>query len=646
MLPQFSREWLETNGIGGFASGTVAGANSRRYHAFLCAATRAPQERAILVAKIEETLRVGDQNFELGANFWPGTISPRGDRFLTSFTLDPLPRWVYEIPLENEALENETLTLEKTVWMPHESNTTIAQYRILSGPPCQISVRPFVTGRDYHSTHHANADFNPKTEVFSGRMTMQPYPHLPTIHFGHEGQFRESGGWFRDIEWPIEAERGLDFHEDAWTPGTFEMELTAEKDAIFVASTQILPLESLRATRTQAIERRAQIGGNSNWNEPENRLRRAADQPIVRREDGLFTILAGYHWFTDWGRDTMIALPGLCLTTGRFDIAASVLRSFAASMSQGMIPNRFPEAGEIPDYNTVDATLWYFHAMMRYAEASGDWKLVEELYPKLRESFEWHLTGTRFGICADPEDGMLRAGDARSQLTWMDAKIGDTAFTPRSGKPVEIQALWHSALCDLISLARCCDDDSTAGIALEWTRKIEANFTKKFWNDEENCLFDCIDGDFRDGAIRPNQIFAVSTPNRLLSLEHEKAVVEVVQRELLTPHGLRSLSPRDSRYRGTYLGDSWSRDSAYHQGTVWGWPIGGFLSAYLKVNEHSDAAKTQVQLWLAPLLAHLDETGIGSISEIFDGDAPHAPRGCIAQAWSVSEVLRVYQESR
>ncbi len=641
MTSEFSREWLETNGIGGFASGTVAGANSRRYHAFLCAATRAPQERAVLVSKIEETVWVGEQSFELGVNFWPGQISPRGDRFLKGFALDPLPRWVYEIPLESGVL-----ILEKTVWMPHETNTSVAQYRILQGPACRISVRPFVTARDYHSNHHANADFNCEAISTTVEVKMQPYPHLPAIHFCHGGQFEAGGAWFHFFEWPIEEERSLDAHEDAWTPGNFSFELEPNNDAIFAASTQETSLQALRATKNEEIARRARIGGSSNWNDAENRLRRAADQPIVKREDGLFTVLAGYHWFTDWGRDTMIALPGLCLSTGRFDVAASVLKSFAASMSQGMIPNRFPEAGEAPDTNTVDATLWFFHAVMRFGEASGDWKAVEELYPTLRESFEWHLAGTRFGIGADPEDGMLRAGDANSQLTWMDAKIGDVAFTPRFGKPVEIQALWHSALCDLIGLARCFDDENTAGIALEWTRKIQANFARKFWNESEGCLYDCIDGDFRDGAIRPNQIFAVSLAHRLLNSEQEKSVVEVVQRELLTPHGLRSLSPRDSRYRGTYIGDAWARDSAYHQGTVWAWPIGGFLSAYLKVNEHSDAAKNQVRMWLAPLIAHLDEAGFGSISEIFDGDAPHAPRGCIAQAWSVSEVLRVYQESK
>lgn len=640
MSPEFSREWLETNGIGGFASGTVAGAVTRRYHAFLCAATRAPQERRILVSKIEETVTVGDEHFDLSTNIWPESVSPRGDRLIASFALDPLPRWIYELPSAQGLLR-----LEKTIWMPYEANTAIAQYRLLEGPKCQLSIRAFVTGRDYHSTHHANASFNQETTVGRGKMSMQPYSHLPRLTFLHDGVFCEDGAWFYNFKWPIEAERGLDDREDAWCPGVFTMPLSTRKEATFVATTATQPLKNIKATREAEVARRAAIGGNENWNEVENRLKRGADQFIVKREDGLHTVLAGYHWFTDWGRDTMIALPGLCLTTGRYDIAASILKSFAGAMSQGMIPNRFPEAGETPDYNTVDATLWFFYAVARYGEISGDWATVQELYPVLRESLDWHLTGTRFGIKADDEDGLLRAGDAHSQLTWMDAKIGDTAFTPRSGKPVEIQALWHSALCDMTALARRFDDPNTAGICLEWSRKIASNFAEKFWNESEGCLYDTIDGDFRDGAIRPNQIFAVSLLHRLLSHEQEKSVVEVVERELLTPHGLRSLSPRDSRYRGVYIGNSWSRDSAYHQGTVWGWPIGGFLIAYLKVHENSGEAKAQVRQWLQPLIAHLDEAGLGSISEIFDGDAPHAPRGCIAQAWSVSEVLRVWQES-
>jgi predicted glycogen debranching enzyme len=365
----------------------------------------------------------------------------------------------------------------------------------------------------------------------------------------------------------------------------------------------------------------------------------------VQRRDGLHTVLAGYPWFSDWGRDTMIALHGLCLTTRRFDAARSILLSFARAASQGMIPNRFPDAGEIPDYNTIDATLWFFHATAKYLERSGDWETVEKiLFPTLRDCIEWHLRGTRFGIQADAQDGLLRGGNPQTQLTWMDAKVGEICFTPRFGKPVEIQALWYNALRVTSALAARAGDDATKVLCDEWSAKVEANFALQFWNGAGGYLYDWIDGDSKNDQVRPNQIFAVSLPHRLLSAEQEKSVVAVVQRELLTPHGLRSLSPNDAQYRGIYLGDQWQRDSGYHQGTVWGWPIGGFFSAYLQVNGHSDEARQQVRNWMQPLIEHLDEAGLNSISEIFDGDAPHTPRGCPQQAWSVAEVLRVLVE--
>ena len=643
--PHFSNEFLETNGIGGFASGTASGAVSRRYHAFLCAATKAPQERRILVSKIGETLRVGDETFALDANFWHETIAPRGDENLVSFALDPLPRWVFRV---ETALG--TLEIEKTLWMIRGQNTTVARYKKLRGPDAILEVRPFVTGRDYHSTHRHNPEFNAQIGAQSpSRVAIAPYSHLPAIQFDFSGEFRGDGHWYFGFRWPLEEERGLDAREDAFSPGVFSLELRGENPAFFAASTDGVNLDELENSRLETVERRRALGGGGDWNAPENRLRRAADQFLVRREDGLFTILAGYHWFTDWGRDTMIALPGLCLSTRRHDVAASVLRAFASAMSQGMIPNRFPDAGETPDYNTVDGTLWFYHAIGEFWRASGDLETVRELYPKMVEGIEWHLAGTRFGIRADEGDGMLVAGDERSQLTWMDAKIGEVAFTPRAGKPVEIQALWFNALCETALVAKALGDDAMSEICREWSRKIATHFSDLFWNAGENCLYDFIaedtkNGLYRDGAIRPNQIFAVSLPHRLLCHEREVQVVECVERELLTPHGLRSLSPRDSRYRGTYIGDSWARDSAYHQGTVWAWPAGAFFEAYLRAHGASFEAKTQVKNWLAPLISHLDSAGIGSISEIFDGDAPHAPRGCIAQAWSVSEILRIWEQ--
>lgn len=640
--PEWSREWLVSNGLGGFACGTVAGAVARRYHAFLCAAPNGPQERFVLVTKIEETLEIGDEVFELGANFWTNSCSPRGDLLIESFSLDPFPRWIYRVQTQSGPVR-----IQKTVWMPDDQNTSLARYELLSGETANVTlrVRPFLAPRNYHSSQHANSDFNTSPIQAQGAVSFQPYPALPAIHFAFEGEFCPGGSWYFGFEWPLERERGLDSGEDAYSPGFFLLVLEKDKPADFSASVNEGSLSQLGATLESATGRRAGLIEHREWQDTENRLKLAADQFLVKRTDGLYTVLAGYPWFTDWGRDTMIALPGLCLSTGRFDVAASILKAFAGAMDKGMIPNRFPEGNETPDYNTVDATLWMFHALAAYARASGDFDTVKGLYPQLVESIDWHLAGTRYGIKADDDDGLLSAGDANTQLTWMDAKIGNTAFTPRWGKAVEIQALWYGALVETAGFARRFDDSNTSGICTEWARKVAGSFADSFWNAEEGCLFDCINAAGRDGAVRPNQIFAVSLPHRLLSGAQETSVVAAVAADLLTPHGLRSLSPRDSRFRGRYEGDQWARDSAYHQGTVWAWPVGGFLEAFLRVNSANGESKSQVRAWLAPLIAHLDEAGLGTISEIFDGDSPNAPRGCFAQAWSVSEVLRLWQLS-
>jgi predicted glycogen debranching enzyme len=656
-----SREWLETNGLGSFASGTVVGANSRRYHALLCLATQPPQGRLVMVNKIDEVVTVSHEgqsrHFELGCNQYPGVVSPCGYRWLRDFHLDPLPRWVYVIPASAHGLKDQgDLVIEKALWMPHEVQATVVTYRLLNGPDCQVSGRAFVSGRDFHGTHHANDDFDPHVEARhaegSRHITMRPYSTLAPVVFSLDGEFHGGGAWYYDFEYAVERERGLDFHEDAWCPGSFDWRLSSEAPTgtLVVAAQEFNP-STMRETRGPESGRRLALCQSLCDNAPEadadhtRRLVRAADQFVVRRRDGLHTILAGYPWFSDWGRDTMIALHGTCLTTGRTGEALSILLAFAQASSQGMIPNRFPDAGEIPDYNTIDATLWFFHAVGRYFEAVPDDRdALQVLFPTLRDIMEWHWAGTRYGIRADPDDGLLAGGDYRTQLTWMDAKIGDTAFTPRAGKPVEIQALWFNALKTMARLAEQMEEKALAAQCNAWSRKAKANFGRLFWNEEAGCLYDHIEGSYRNGQIRPNQIFAVSLPHRLLPLDLEKRVVSVVERELLTPYGLRSLSPRDPDYRGIYIGSAWQRDSSYHQGTVWTWPIGAFLTAYLRVNRHSPRARQQVRQWLSPLMGHLNEAGLGSICEIFDGDAPHTPRGCPAQAWSVSEVLRVLAE--
>ena len=654
-----SLEWLETNGIGGYACGTVIGCNTRRYHALLCAATSPPLGRMVLINKADETVSFGDRHVELGCNQYPGTIHPNGYHYLASFEAAPLPHWVYRVPGHDGAPD---LILEKTLWMPHGQNRTCVRYALQSGPQAgiKLAVHPFVTGRDYHSEHRFNTQFNTHVERIASadgvRVTLRPYQGCPPIHFSTDGQFCEGGAWYYGFEYAVERERGLEAQEDAWCPGAFIWRLKPGDSALFIVSSEPLAIEepdettNRRAFFDATIARRRELSAIFDDLPEEKRahakrLALAADQFIVRRRDKLHTILAGYPWFSDWGRDTMIALPGLCLTTNRLYEAASILLSFARATSQGMIPNRFPDHGETPDYNTVDATLWFFHATAQYLERSGDWKTVgDQIYPVLRECIEWHINGTRYGIKADPGDGLLSSGTDGTQLTWMDAKVGDWVVTPRQGKPVEIQALWFNALLTMMDFAERAGDQTMKKLCGEWSRLVKQSFAQAFWNEEENCLFDYIQGDYRDAAVRPNQSLAVSLPHRLLSADLEKRVVACVQRDLLTPYGLRSLSPRDSRYRRIYIGDQWQRDGSYHQGTVWGWPIGPFLTAYLRVNHDNPAAKKQAFDWLKPLLAHLDEACIGSINEIFDGDPPHTPRGCFAQAWSVAETLRVLVE--
>ena len=644
-----TREWLVSNGVGGFASSTVSGANTRRYHALLCAATRPPLGRMVLVNKADETLQVGEQSYELGCNQYPGTLHPVGFQFLNDFAREPLPTWTYEVP---------GATIQKTVWMPHGQNTTVIRYELLGGQEATLSVRPFVSGRDYHGTHRFNTAFNAHCDCHGDNLNsyvaMQPYGDDSRIvwSFADKGSFRAVGAWYYNFEYSIERERGLDFIEDCYCPGAWVWHLTRERSVIhWVLGVEPHDVAKMAQSYETEIARlgelKASVASSTRSSIEQRYIERlavAADQFVVQRKDGLHTVLAGYPWFSDWGRDTMIALPGLTLSTKRFDIARSILLAFAKASSQGMIPNRFPDAGETPDTNTVDATLWFFHAIAQYVEKSGDWETLKtELYDVLRDSIRWHMEGTRFQIKADERDGLLGCGDSGTQLTWMDAKVGDTVFTPRNGKPVEIQALWFNALRSMSHFANELNDAPTKQLCDRWSRRAKQNFAPQFWNSDGEFLFDCIslDGQYRDASVRPNQIFAVSLPHRLLSREQERGVVECVQRELLTPFGLRSLSADDSRYRGIYLGDQWQRDSGYHQGTVWTWPIGAFFSAYLRVNKSSKAAKTQVRTWLEPLNRHLDEACVGQINEIFDGDSPHTPRGCCAQAWSVSEVLRV-----
>jgi predicted glycogen debranching enzyme len=423
-----------------------------------------------------------------------------------------------------------------------------------------------------------------------------------------------------------------------------KFDFRARKQATIVASTQQRDASLLEEYKQSEIARRRAVATRSPINDSfAQALTSAADQYIVARGDQK-TVIAGYHWFSDWGRDTMIALPGLTLPTGKHEVAKSILRTFAKHVNQGMLPNRFPDAGETPEYNTVDATLWFFEAARAYLAYTGDLEFVRnELYPVFTDIIAWHVRGTRYGIKVDPS-GLLTSGESGVQLTWMDAKVGDWVVTPRRGKPVEIQALWYNALCIMDDLAGKIGDETAQKKYRSMAAVASWAFNRLFWNEKTGCLYDVVNGGPPDPAIRPNQILAVSLPHSMLSPERAQAVVERVREHLLTPYGLRSLAPSDPQYRGRYSGGPVERDGAYHQGTVWPWLMGPFVTAYVKVNGGTESARIQAAELLAPLQKHLTDAGLGHISEILEGDAPHRPCGCIAQAWSVAEALRCYVE--
>jgi predicted glycogen debranching enzyme len=633
------REWLETNGLGGFASSTISGINTRRYHGLLVAATKPPVSRMVLLSKFEETLILDGRRYELSANRYPGVVHPQGYRYLKEFQQDPFPVFVYEL---------EGVKLEKSIFMVYGENTTVVQYVFwgYGASSCSLELRPLIAFRDYHNTTHANGALNPAFEGSPGSLKITPYSVLPSLYLSHDGAVVQPGGdWYRNFEYDVERARGLDFQEDLFNPCVLAFDLNSNACPSIIASTEPHASSAAGSLRDCEIERRRALSEAAPVDLDFVRsLMIAADQFIVKRGNGS-SVIAGYHWFSDWGRDTMIALPGLALATNRLDVARNILLAFAAHVDCGMLPNRFPDAGETPDYNTVDATLWFFEAVRALLEKTGNYEFVRQnLYAVLAEIVSWHECGTRYGIRVD-SDGLLRAGEPGVQLTWMDAKIGDWVVTPRHGKPVEIQALWYNALRIMEMLAESYSYSSDRIRYAEMAGRVRNAFAPLFWNESQGCLFDVVDGDYRDGAVRPNQIFAVSLSHQLLSPRQSKQVVDVVEKHLLTPYGLRSLAPTDPSYRSRYDGDPRNRDSAYHQGTVWPWLLGPFLRAYLRVNGYSRAARAQAERWTEGLCRYVEDEGVGQLPEVFDGDPPHRAGGCVAQAWSVAELLRVFVEN-
>jgi predicted glycogen debranching enzyme len=635
-----SKEWLETNGLGGYASSTIVGANTRRYHGLLVAALSPPTHRTLLLSKLEETLALADTEYDLSCNQYPGAIYPEGYRYLREFRLDPFPTFLYEVD------GSAPVQLEKTVAMCHGLNAVVVRYRLIRGAgTASLVVRPLINSRDHHHLMREGSDFDTSVTVSGARdrITARPYPTVPPLHIHLQGAYFEPWGyWYHNFEYAQEAVRGLDWREDQYSPGYFVCQLEAGETRFLVASADSPAMLDPGELLDREHRRRASLTARrSHFPIQVRELAAATDTFLVSRsthsgQANPRGVIAGYHWFEEWGRDAMISLPGLALVTGRYDVAREVLLAYAEHRNEGLIPNRIPEVSAHPDYNTVDATLWLFWAVQKYLEYTADEKFVAEFLPVLVDAVNCHARGTRYGIEVD-SDGLLRAGAADTQLTWMDAKVGDWVVTPRHGKPVEVNALWYNAL-------RFVEELGAEHLGPK-PEEVAQRFGLRFWCEERGHLNDVVDGDVpADASLRPNQILAVSLPYPAIEGQRARAVVEAVERDLLTPYGLRTLSPHDARYRARYGGDQWERDGAYHQGTVWPWLLGPFITAYVRTADDKDAARATARGWLRAFDGHMQEAGLGHVSEIFDGDEPHEPRGCIAQAWSVAEILRAAVE--
>ena len=647
-------EWLEADGLGGFASGTVSGIRTRRYHALLLTATTPPAGRMVLANGFDAWLETPRGRFAISSQrYGPDVIHPDGASRIEFFEYEPWPRWHYKI-------DNE-LTIEQELFVPKGESAVFISWRVVAGQPgsptpatadLKLKVRPFFSSRDFHSTHHENGAFKFDAEQNGERVTFRSYNGVPAVIGYSNGQYTHEPTWYRNFLYSEELARGLDAVEDLASPGVFEFSLSKKPAVLMLAAETVagsdgpgLVQPASTPPATESIEaRHAQVrtieqARRQNFSSP---LERAADAYLVQRGKGK-TLIAGYPWFGDWGRDTFIALRGLCTATGHLNEAGDILLQWADTVSQGMLPNRFPDQGEQPEFNSVDASLWYIIAVNDYLLAATKQPSLtndchtEELRAAVEAILAGYNEGTRFGIRAD-RDGLLSAGERGQQLTWMDARVDGHEITPRIGKPVEIQALWLNALA------------VGAKFSPRWEKLFEkgcASFESKFWNEHAGYLADVIDCDHQAGVVdltfRPNQIFAVGgLPLMLLSKEKARRIVDAVETLLLTPIGLRSLAPGEPGYAPHYQGDSRARDSVYHQGTVWPWLIGPFVEAWVRVHGGDAAEKKKARArFLPPLYEHLNHGGLGHISEICDAEPPHTPRGCPFQAWSLGELLRL-----
>jgi predicted glycogen debranching enzyme len=644
-----NREWLVTNGIGGYGAGTISGILTRRYHGLLFAALQPPLGRTLLLTKLDEVATYGERAYPLNSDRWlDDTVTPEGYKQIERFYLiGTTPVWVYAC---GDAL------LEKRIWMQQGANTTYISYTLIrASQPLALNLKALVNYRDHHGSTH-NRDWQMQIDTEDRGVKIKAFPdarewYLYAIHSHTNAPvtWEIAPAWYNNYALTIERYRGLSRCEDHFQAANCQTILQPGQSLTIIASTETNCNLETKSAWQDKFNYEEQLLANSRFKERKlpswvKQLILAADRFIVARplpeEAAGKTIIAGYPWFGDWGRDTMISLPGLTLATGRPEVARIILKTFARYVDRGMLPNLFPDAGETPEYNTVDATLWYFEAIRAYYQLTQDNQLLEELFPVLAEIIDWHRRGTRYNIHLD-NDGLIYAGEKGVQLTWMDAKVGEWVVTPRIGKPVEVNALWYNALTIMMQFAKVLDrSDAEYRSMAEQTR---IGF-QRFWNADLGYCYDVLDTpNGNDDSLRPNQIFAVSLPENntylsLLDREQQRSIVEICARELLTSHGLRSLATNHRDYQGHYGGNIVERDGAYHQGTVWGWLIGHFVQAHLKVYQKPVVAKS----FLLPMANHIKGGCVGTLSEIFDGDAPFQPRGAFAQAWTVAEVLRAW----
>ncbi len=630
-----AHEWLVTNGIGGFASSSIIGANTRRYHGLLTAALHPPADRWVLVAKVEESIVFSrDGAYSISSNQFPGNVHPHGHQFFQFFERKPLPRFKFE------ADGNHIL---KTVFMAHGSNTTVVEYQNTGERAFQLRLNPMFVHRDYHGLYREDASHDFWCKRDEGRCAVYAYFGAQPVFWAFsKGEFREERFWFKNLQYAREQERGLDFEEDYCSIGHVTTVLKPGESVFLTFSTDEKMVqqdpEALKRKELDRLESLVQGVANHPFLSD---LMVAGDQFLVKRGDDAYTLIAGYPWFTDWGRDTMIAMRGLTIATGKQAISKSILETFLRHVNGGMLPNRFPDQGETPEYNTIDATLWLFVALYEYYQKFHDIEFIERCFGQLTDIMEHHLSGTRFNIKAT-EEGFLSGGEGLAQLTWMDARIGDYVVTPRHGCPVEIQALWYNALRIYQYFAGTLQQPYERFAAV--AERLFQNFPKYFVR-QGGGLNDVVTwqkGTFvADPSIRPNQIYAVSLPFSLLSAEQEKAVLQEVKEHLLTDFGLRTRAPEHPDFRPVYNGGPWERDTAYHQGTVWPFLLGEYITAYMKVNNWSEAALKESQNLLNPLKKHFYQHDCAfGISEIFDGKIPRGGKGAVHQAWSVGAVLK------